>query len=367
MLQGVLVLDFTRDLGAFAGRMLAELGADVVKVEDRAAPAGGLKRQVWDLGKRSLAVDFADPAERTALIALAARADIAISGPEAPIADAELAAASDRLIRVAVTPHTAGGPYVDRPATDLTLLAASGLLNIGGDPDRAPLRLPGEQAYALAGIQGAIAALMALNARHLTGRGQKVEVSAFQSATLAGYRDPIVWEWTGRIGARTGNQLVRGSSAVKQVFACRDGFVTWGLVDNPGMLKGLTGAMRREGADQGMADVDWDNLLLAEAPQAQIEAWEKILQAWFLTHGADELMSLSAELGLGLSRIDTADDVLAADQHAARGLWREVEDGGYRLPGPLFRSSEAFDAPPARAPRLGEANADYGFAPLEAR
>ena len=115
--------------------------------------------------------------------------------------------------------------------------------------------------------------------------------------------------------------------------------MTWGLVDNPGMQKGLTKLMAADGSDAGMGDVDWDNTLLAEAPQKQIEAWERVLEAWFLRHGADHLMALSAELGLGLSRIDSPDDVLAAPQHAARGLWRDV--GGVALPGPLFRSVEA--------------------------
>jgi crotonobetainyl-CoA:carnitine CoA-transferase CaiB-like acyl-CoA transferase len=322
MLQHITVVDLTRDLGGFTGKILAELGATVRK--------RGLTDSVWDVGKTALTDD---------VVTAAATADILICGADEPLDDAALAAANPRLIRVVVGNFSADGPYAGRPANDLTLSAASGLLNIGGDPDRAPLKLPGEQAYALAGIQGATAALTALYARHATGRGQRVEVSAFQSATLAGYRDPIVWEWTGRIGARTGNQLVRGSSAVKQVFPCQDGWVTWGLVDNPGMLKGLTKLMAADGADDGMAQVDWDNTLLAEAPQKQIEAWEKVLEAWFARHKADHLMALSAELGLGLSRIDSPDDVLAGEQHAARGLWREV--GGVALPGPLFRSVEA--------------------------
>ena len=321
MLDHITVVDLTRDLGGFAGKILAELGATVRKRD--------VTYGVWDIGKLPL---------EEAAAAAAATADILICGPDEPLDDAALAAANPELIRVVIANFSADGPYAGRPATDLTLLAASGLLNTGGDPDRAPLKLPGEQAYALAGIQGATAALTALYARHATGKGQRVVVSAFQSATLAGYRDPIVWEWTGRIGVRTGNQLVRGSSAVKQVFACQDGWVTWGLVDNPGMLKGLTRIMKSEGADAGMGDVDWDNVLLAEAPQKQIEAWELVLEAWFRTHAADHLMALSAELGLGLSKIDTPDDALGGTQHAARGLWREVN--GVRLPGPLFVSAD---------------------------
>ena len=228
-------------------------------------------------------------------------------------------------------------------------------MNMVGDPDRPPLKLPGEQAYALAGIQGAIAALTALNARAADGgRGERAWVSAYQSAVLAGYRDPLVWEWTGRIGQRTGNQLVRGKSGVRQVWQAKDGYVTWSLVDNLGMVKGMIALMQADGAAGPLAEVDWENTLLADAPQEQIEAWEAVLERWFLTKTKAELAAHSAEKGLGLSKIDTPQEALDSPHWAARGFWRRLKDDGRGLdlpyPGPLFRSTAVEPEDPAPAP-----------------
>jgi crotonobetainyl-CoA:carnitine CoA-transferase CaiB-like acyl-CoA transferase len=247
---------------------------------------------------------------------------------------------------------------VDAPASDLTLMAMSGIMHMVGDPDRPPLKLPVEQAYALAGIQGAIAALTALNARANDGLGQRAWVSAYQSAVLAGYRDPIVWEWTGRIGQRTGNRLVRGKSGVRQVWETRDGYVTWSLVDNPGMVRGMVALMAADGAAGPLAEVDWDNVLLADAPQEQIGAWEAVLEAWFRTKTKDELSAFSAEKGLGLSKIDTPQEALDSAHWAARGFWRRLKDEGRGLdlpfPGPLFRTTAVEPQDPAPAPETAQ-------------
>src|SRR5690606_10715117 len=90
---------------------------------------------------------------------------------------------------VRVTPFSADGPYAGRPASDLTLFALSGLMHVTGEPDGPPMKFPGQQAYAPTGIQAATAALVALHARRRTGKGQAVDLSAFQSVTLSNYRE----------------------------------------------------------------------------------------------------------------------------------------------------------------------------------
>jgi crotonobetainyl-CoA:carnitine CoA-transferase CaiB-like acyl-CoA transferase len=241
-------------------------------------------------------------------------------------------------------------------------MAESGIITIVGDPDRPPLKLPGEQAYALAGTQGIIGALLALTARRRTGKGQRVVVSAYQSAVLANYREPVVWEWEKRIGRRTGNMLIRGGSGVRQVWPCLDGFVTWSLVDNPGMIRGMIAFMQAEGLGDELASVDWDNTLLANAPQADIARWEAALEPFFARHTKTELAKMSNDKGLGLSQIDTPDDVRASAQEAARDFWRRIDDQArglaYSLPGPLFLSSLGLKGPSTPAPLLGEGNAE---------
>lgn len=375
MLSHLKVVEIADGLGAYTGRILASLGAQVTKIEP---PGGEASRRhgavgkgepldasldwlAWNVGKAGATADLSTPSGLSQVRDLLAGADILVQGggdglAKAGLDHAALSQANPGLISVIVAPFAEGGRYGEAPAADLTLMAMSGIMNMVGDPERPPLKLPGAQAYALAGIQGAIAALMALNARAANhGRGERVWVSAYQSTVLAGYRDPIVWEWTGRIGQRTGNRLVRGKSGVRQVWPVQDGFVTWSLVDNPGMMKGMVALMAADGCAGPLAEVEWDNTLVADAPQAQIEAWEALIEAWFRTKAKGDLARLSAERGLGLSQIDTPADALESAQWAARGFWRPLEDQGRGLraplPGPLYLSSAMEPLDPTPAPK----------------
>ena len=314
MLSHLIIADLTEGLGEIAGRMLAQLGARVVR------PADG--EPAWNHGK-----EIGD-AE-----ALLATADIVFRNPGRD--HAALIAATPKLIDVVVAPFLPGGPNDSRPETDLTLMARSGLMTILGDPDRAPMTMPGAQAWALGGIQAVIGALTALNARSATGKGQLVEVSAYQSAVLANYREPLTWGWVGRVGNRTGNLLIRGKSGVRQIWECADGFVTWALVDNPPMMRGMVKAMGD--AAGPLAEVDWDAILVADMPRETLAAWEDIVAAFFMRHTRAELGAMSTSGGLGLSWIDTPQDALASEHLAARGLWTDVD--GVKLPGKLWVSS----------------------------
>ncbi|MES2441330.1 MAG: CoA transferase [Pseudomonadota bacterium] len=334
MLAHLKVVDLTVDLGSYAGVMLAELGADVLLAEWRAPIGDAAEVAMARRGKRVRALALDDPE----LAALIDEADIVLRGPETFPGSTTR---NPKLIDVAILPFDAGRANEARPATDLTLMARSGLLTIGGDPDRAPLALPGRQAWALAGIQGAIAALTALHARAASGRGQIVTVSAHRSAVLANYREPLTYEWTGRVGNRTGNLLVRGKSGVRQVWSAADGHVTWALVDNPPMMRAIVAQMG--GMAGALAEVDWEAILVADMPQEVLQGWEALVGAWLATKSRAELTALSNKHGMGLSAISEPADVIASAHLNARGLWRDAVVDGHevRVPGPLFLRSDA--------------------------
>jgi crotonobetainyl-CoA:carnitine CoA-transferase CaiB-like acyl-CoA transferase len=340
MLQHIRVVDLTRDLGSYAGALLARLGAEVTQIGPVEGDAAD--REMALHGKHVVDLALGDPA----LLDLIAQADILFRGPDplpATLAPDALAACYPGLIDVAVLPFDADGTNATRPATDLTIMARSGLMTIVGDPDRPPLTLPGRQAWALAGIQGAIAALVALNARATDGLGQLASVSAYRSAVLANYREPLTWEWVGRVGNRTGNLLVRGKSGVRQIWDCADGFVTWALVDNQPMMRAVVARLAEDGMAGALAEVDWDAILVADMPRETLIAWEALVEAWLATKTKAELTALSNKHGMGLSAISDVDDMLASDHLAARGLWEETEVGGrrVRVPGPLFQETGA--------------------------
>ncbi len=325
MLNHLTIIDATGELGALAGHMLAQLGAAVTRL----VPAGGETADpVWNREKRCVALDDAD------LPVLLSGADILLrNGPLPGVNIVDY----PRLIDVLLTPFAC----TDRPATDLTLMARSGLLHIGGDPDREPLRLPGQQAYALGAIQAVIGALTALHARQ--DKGQGVTVSAYQSAVLANYREPVMWDWAGKVGGRQGNLLVRGKSGVNQVWKVADGWVTWALVDNPGMMRAMVALMQADDMAGPLAGVEWENILVADLAQETLKEWEKVVGAFFATKTRAFLADQSNRHGMGLSAIDEPHDVLNSAHHAARGAFVPFDDpvSGHtiRVPGPLFQTS----------------------------
>lgn len=326
MLNHLTIIDATGELGALAGHMLAQLGASVTRL----VPAGGETADpVWNRGKRCMALDDAD------LPSLLSSADILLrNGPLPGVEPGDYPI----LIDVLLTPFSCA----DRPATDLTLMARSGLLHIGGDPDREPLRLPGQQAYALGAIQAVIGALTALYARK--EKGQQVTVSAYQSAVLANYREPVMWDWAGKVGRRQGNLLVRGKSGVNQVWKVADGWVTWALVDNPGMMRAMVALMQADDMAGPLAAVDWENILVADLAQETLNEWEKVVGAFFATKTRAFLADQSNRHGMGLSAIDEPGDVLDSAHHAARGAFTNFDDPvsgrTIRVPGLLFQTSQ---------------------------
>lgn len=322
LLDGIRVVVLADHLVDFGGSMLARLGADVVLAD--AKPMTDARERAWHKGMIRSDAPLAE---------LLPGADILLddrrSGARAD-ADA-LAAQHEGLIHVVVT----GFPDAERPVTDLTLMAQSGLMHVIGQPDRPPLRLPGEQAYALTGIQTATAALMGLRARRQTGQGQRITLSALQAAALANYREAVMYEHTGRIGRRQGNMLVRGKSGVRQVWPCADGYVTWSMIDNPGMMRALVRVMEAEGAAGELSSIDWDAILVADTDQAVIDRWQSLVEAFFARHDRQTLAKWSLDHGWGLSPIIKLSEVPDSPQMKARGVFDA--DG---LPGPLFAIHE---------------------------
>ncbi|ODT65989.1 MAG: carnitine dehydratase [Pelagibacterium sp. SCN 63-23] len=342
LLAGIKVFEIADGMTDFGGRMLAELGAEVhVVLPEMEQPAS--RALAWHHGKvRVIADDVA------AVRKLAAEAHIVLDGQRNGDRFGLADALPRESIHVRVSPFSADGPYAGRPAADLTLFALSGLMHVTGDPDGPPQKFPGQQAYALTGIQAASAALMALYARRRTGMGQRADLSAFQSATLSNYREAVMYEWTGRIGRRQGNMLVRGKSGVRQIWPCKDGFVTWSMIDNPSMMRAVVAVMIEQDAAGELVDIDWGNILVADTPQETVERWQAVFARFFADHSREQLGAWSLQHGWGLSVIMAPDDVRNSEHLRARGLFVDVADEEtgrrVRVPGPLFHPA-AMDEP----------------------
>ncbi len=337
MLNGCAVLDCTDRLGWLAGRLLADLGADVLKLE---SPETGLDGSDWralNINKRLQRLDVHAPSSLEEFNRLAAGADILLAtfrpgSVEASLFDyGRLAAINPRLILVAITPFGLAGPKSDWLATDLEIMAAGGAMSLAGEPDGEPLRISVPQSYPWAGSQAAVGALTALAERARSGCGQLVDVSAQAAVIVALAHAPTFVDIDGvspiRAGAfMTGRSVTRARFRV--FWPCRDGYVNFILYGGPAgrrTVEQLLAWMRSAGAPLGaLAAIDcgnWDPMIRA---QAEIDAIEAPIAAFFaqLTK-RDFLEETHRREMLGYPVSSVADN--ATDpQLAARDFWQDL-------------------------------------------
>jgi crotonobetainyl-CoA:carnitine CoA-transferase CaiB-like acyl-CoA transferase len=240
-LEGVRVVDLADEKGELAGRILADLGAETIRVEP---PAGACSRSlppfddegrslyfaIRNANKLGLALDLEAESDRDRLLALLSRADVLIESSR-PGRMAELGLDPEALVErfphlivLSISDFGQTGPYRDFVATDGTICAISGMQFKAGLPDREPLLSPGAMCYDIAGVMGAHAALTALYQRERTDFGQAIDLSAYES--VAGQTD-----WSFSNGSMTEAKMVDspqtrvGSGPVYKIFACKTGYV----------------------------------------------------------------------------------------------------------------------------------------------
>lgn len=241
-LAGVRVLDLSRLLpGPYATFLLAQLGAEVIKVEDPKGgdyarwypplvgePPAGASFRALNQGKRSVALDLKQPEARVALRALVARADVLVDSFRPGVLERleldplALMAEHPRLIYCAITGFGREGPAAQRPGHDLGYLARAGVLGLSGPADH-PVP-PGVQ---IADIGAALVAVAGINAallqRTQTGRGAVVDTSLLEAAmSFAAFSFSAFA--AGEVPQR-GHELLDGSRPCYAVYRCRDGFL----------------------------------------------------------------------------------------------------------------------------------------------
>ena len=367
-LDGVRVVEFGRDVAApYAGWLLAQYGADVVKVEP---PEGDASRRFGPFpddiphaersglflhlnrNKRSVA---AHPEHDAALIrGLASQADIFIEDfPPGKAADwhwdwPTLAAANPKLVMVSITPFGQSGPYRDYRGSELTLQAIGGPLVSNGHASREPLKLGGHYACCHAGIAAALAALMALFRAEQTGQGDWVDLGIYECQ--AGCRDRRVIQltiaaYTGQCGGRLAD-VQRGFGV--GVRRCADGYVN---ITGAG-AKRLPKLLRMIGETEAAATVDPMHL-----DSDQRQTLEAAYQRWLASRRKHDIVQLAQRNGLLAGAFNTIADVVHDPHYRQRGAWDEVDHpqaGRLLYPGRPFIMSAAERAKPRRAPLFNE-------------
>jgi len=377
-LAGLRVLDLADQKGALAGKLLADLGADVVLVEP---PGGGSPLRTippfwqglphperslffwfYNTSKRGITLDVARPAGAALLRRLAADADVLIEseppgrlaalgcGPEA------LRAANPRLVVASITPFGQRGPYRDWRASDTVAEATGGMLFVNGHHAGPPLRALGLQAYHQAGIFAAVGVLGALFARERTGRGQDVDVSLQAAVAGALEHVPGLWHQAGTVAARQGTLHW---TRFFRVGRCRDGWVMHCTV---GDWTSLVEWVNADGMAADLGDPAWEDV---RHRAVGAEHLFDVLDAWAARYTVEELVE-----GAQLRRIPYAavrpPEGLLRDPHLAeRGFFVPIEHpelgAMVPYPGAPFQLTGAPWQISRRPPLLGEHNDEvYG-------
>ena len=381
-------IDLTREIGALSTRVFAGLGVDVIRVEPpgghptrRRGPmlstADGTEHSLYwaqmNAGKRSLTLDLDDPVDRERLMQLCESADFLFES-EAPGALAAqglgydaVSARAPQLIYVSITPFGQSGPKSLWAASDLIGHVSGGLSSLCGDPDRAPLRPSVEQAYNITALNAGSAAMFALHARHLSGRGQHVDVSmqAAMANTLGNAR--LYWEMDGITTKRAGGARAFADRATRIIYPCADGYVAFVRV--PASIPALHRWMTAEGATPHFDPDFWAGISIAgtQLPsEEEVTALESELEAFFAARGAQHLYESGQHHKVMICPVNTMQDLVDSPQLNARSFFTEVKDpalGTLRTPGaPLKMSVTPWREQPA--PRAGQHNAEI-FAELD--
>jgi len=381
------VLDLTNMDGHLCGRILADLGADVVKVEK---PGGDPGRRIgpfyqqtpnrerslfwlaYNANKRSVTLNLDSWDGRQILKTLARKADFLIESfppgcmDELGLGHDTLSEINPRLIYTSISPFGQTGPYKNFKGSDLVVMAMSGLMYMTGRPGEAPLRISFPQSFLLAAAHAAAASMIAYFQRETTGRGQHVDVSA-QECVLWEISNAIPsWKLNKTILKRVGSYMSGRWAGIKQklLWKCRDGYVVFYIISGGFGVKtnrGIVEWLQEEGlATELLTGVDWTTFDMSKQTQEVQDKMEAPIAELFSRHTKAELYNEALKRKIMLCPVSTARDICENTQLHARNFWAEVEHpeipARLSYPGPFARLSETPLARVRRAPLPGEHN-----------
>lgn len=392
MLEQYRVLDLSTERGLLCGQILADLGADVVKIEPpggsparqlapffhgKPDPNGSLVWWAYNRNKRSITLDITSDKGKALFRRLAQDAHFLIESDmpgvlaELGLGYEALAAKNPELIYVSITPFGQDGPKASYADSDLVMLASGGPLFLTGDDDRPPVRISVPQAYSHASAGAAVAALIASHERHSSGKGQYIDISAQQAVAQATQSSILAGPLNDSDMTRMSGGLKIGDLPVRLVWPAKDGHVaiTYLFGSAFGHFTGrLMDWIYEEGmCDEKTHDTDWIDYggYLFSGPEA-IEDYKRlthIVENFTLTKTKAELLQGALDRTLLVAPITTIEEVVHSEQLASRNYWTSVTQNevgelgqAIRYPGPFAKFSATPIRYRRRPPTVGEHN-----------
>ena len=386
MLSPYRVLDLSDEKGMLCGKILGDMGADVIKIEK---PGGDGARNIgpfyhdepdpekslfWfslNTSKRGITLNLETVDGREIFKKLLKTADFVIESYPPGYLDSlnlgykEMEKLKPGIILVSITPFGQYGPYKDYKSSDIVAWAMSGEMSMWGDLDRPPVRISNApQSCYNAGADAAIGALVALFERGNSGEGQHIDVSMQESLALldGDNRNPL-WKHMGTARKRGDSGMPNSGHTATRLFPCKDGWVSWSHMGTSvlGPSLPLIRWMQEEGMSTEFIDnFDWSRPDFMAIPQEEMDKIDEPTAKFFLTRTKAEIMDAAVNRGIMMYPVATTSDMLADKQLAARNFWVDVEHpelgATIRYPGAFGLFSETPPAIRRRAPLIGEHN-----------
>jgi benzylsuccinate CoA-transferase BbsE subunit len=369
LLSGYRVLDLTSSMGALCGKLLGDLGMDVIKIEppegdparseppfakDHAHREGSLRFAYLNAGKRSITLDVTKPHGKRLLLRLVASADIVLE-TFAPgflasqnLGYGDLVEIQNKLILVSLTGFGQDGPYAHFKTPDIVGTAMGGLLYISGDPKMEPCNPPETQAYYYASLFAAYGVTLALWQRETRGIGAYIDASIQASMAL---HEHVAFNYSaeGRVMKRAGSQHQHNAPA--NLFECKNGWISIFVTQThwPLLLKVWPDH------DPALDDPKWINSNLRRQHADYINAQVTSFTSRFLK---EDLAELLQERGIPGLPVNSPADFMNDPHMIARGFFGKVN---HPVLGSFIQTGSPFmvdgqRSPPSPAPLLGQHN-----------
>ncbi len=383
------VLDLSDEKGVLCGKVLADLGADVIKIEppggdpmrrigpfyhDEPDPEKSLYWFTFNTSKRSITLDITKADGQEIFKRLVKTTDFVIECFPPGYLDklglgySVLSAVNPRLIMTSITPFGQSGPYRDYKAYDIVGLAMGGLMYLIGESDRPPVRVTAQQGYAQASAQAAAGTMVAHYYREASGEGQHVDVSMQEAVSNTMDTAQQAWDLQQMVQKRATPFRPIGERLIRCVYPCKDGYVAcWA----PETLKEISEWMESMGVPFDVDEMTrWielrekiaaGELTAKEAfTQEELTRMQEIRLPLFELLTKQEIYDGALARGFGWAPVSTPKDLVENEQLAARNYFVEVEHPelgtSITYPGAPYKIGETPWQIWNRAPLIGEHN-----------
>jgi len=384
------VLDLTQGGCLLCGKMLGDLGADVIIIEspggnpsrclgpfykDIPDPEKSLFWFAFNSNKRGITLDIETIDGREILKSLVRTADFVIESFNPGYMDSlnigysALCEINPKLIMASITPFGQHGPYAHYRASDLITMAMSGFMYLHGDPDRPPVWITFPQASIAGGAECASALMIAHWYRQTTGEGQYVDVSIRESVTNMLFNATVWWDIGEKNLVRSGDVWQIGSALIPFGYRCKDGYVSLNLLgggrpSNVASSAAMVKWMDENGmAPEWLKSFDWVNEFdTTRVTQELVDNIVSAIANFLLTKTKVEIMERALRDNIIVAPVNTAKDIWESPHHAHRNFFVQVEhpELGVSLPycGPFAKMSVTPVKMKRRPPLIGEHNVE---------